>query len=332
MMFLEILDRRRRVRSRVRLEHFPVLVGRAYTSDVILDDRFVCPQHLRILCDQQGELVVEDLESVNGVYRLDPTERVARARVESGTLIRVGHTELRFRSADHPVAPAAVLGRDRGSLRRAVTSTPVALAVVLLGAGLLTGSEYLDIHQRVSTLEVVNRALPGLILLVLWAGAWACANRLTTHEFRFRSHLVLAFGAGTAYTLFELVKEYYAFYFSPELSFLLVDLGGTAVILSLLLTAHLSLTSSLARSRRALAGAAVALALVGVAEFDTFSSWGDFSTELEFHAHLKPTRSGQLPAIPAVSFFDRAMRLEQEADELVREEGSQRVGGEGQVR
>ena len=66
MTFLEVLDRRGRLLARHRVDQWPVTVGRAYTSDVIVDDPYVCPAHVRLSRNGDAGLVVEDLGSVNG--------------------------------------------------------------------------------------------------------------------------------------------------------------------------------------------------------------------------------------------------------------------------
>ena len=48
VIFAEVLDRRGQVRQRVRVERFPLTIGRAYSNDLILDDRYGCPQHARV--------------------------------------------------------------------------------------------------------------------------------------------------------------------------------------------------------------------------------------------------------------------------------------------
>ena len=46
--FLEVLDRAGHVVQRIPVENQPVLIGRAYENDVILDDPYLSPVHLRV--------------------------------------------------------------------------------------------------------------------------------------------------------------------------------------------------------------------------------------------------------------------------------------------
>ena len=54
MIFLEVLDRRGRLLDRHRIDRCPITIGRAYANDVIVDDPYVCPTHLRLLRTDPG--------------------------------------------------------------------------------------------------------------------------------------------------------------------------------------------------------------------------------------------------------------------------------------
>ena len=57
IIFVELLDRREHLQQRFRIESFPLTIGRAYTNDIILEDRHVSPEHVRIRLDEDGKLV-----------------------------------------------------------------------------------------------------------------------------------------------------------------------------------------------------------------------------------------------------------------------------------
>jgi pSer/pThr/pTyr-binding forkhead associated (FHA) protein len=67
-------------------------VGRAVRSDFILDAAMVSRIHCRLTVDNDGQLVVEDLESTNGTFVND--ERVKRAVLSAGDRLRVGRVVL----------------------------------------------------------------------------------------------------------------------------------------------------------------------------------------------------------------------------------------------
>lgn len=67
-------------------------VGRAVRSDFILDAAMVSRIHCRLSVGDDGQLIVEDLESTNGTFVND--ERVKRAVLATGDRLRVGRVVL----------------------------------------------------------------------------------------------------------------------------------------------------------------------------------------------------------------------------------------------
>ena len=60
--YIEILDAKGNVTERVRIDSLPVHIGRAYSNHVVVDDPYVCPAHLTIEQNEQGDLIARDLE------------------------------------------------------------------------------------------------------------------------------------------------------------------------------------------------------------------------------------------------------------------------------
>lgn len=97
VIFLEVLEGDS-VQARHRLERFPVNVGRGYGNDVILDDPKVSAEHLRIERREDGTLVLRDVGSQNGTYRVEPWAQLAELEVLAApadcvTSCRVNSTE-----------------------------------------------------------------------------------------------------------------------------------------------------------------------------------------------------------------------------------------------
>ena len=109
IVFVELLDRRGNVRERVRVDSFPATVGRGYANAVIVDDRLVSAEHLRLSLDSEGGMIVEDLNTENGTWLSTSRERIERHTISAGgeAVIRIGQTVLRLRGDDFVVGPAA---------------------------------------------------------------------------------------------------------------------------------------------------------------------------------------------------------------------------------
>ncbi|MBC7859988.1 MAG: FHA domain-containing protein, partial [Burkholderiaceae bacterium] len=99
--FIETLARNGEVLSRQRVAGLPILLGRGYDNDCILDDAHIGANHAVIEPDAEGRLLLRDLGSKNGVVWRG--RRHASIALEADTVVRLGQTHLRVRGADCPV-------------------------------------------------------------------------------------------------------------------------------------------------------------------------------------------------------------------------------------
>ena len=93
VIWVEILSRHHDVLERHRCTGPEIRIGRGYDNDVVLDDPYVAPRHLRVFRGATGTLVAEDAGSANGLF----TER---GPVGRGTLRR-GRVQLDPRRRSH---------------------------------------------------------------------------------------------------------------------------------------------------------------------------------------------------------------------------------------
>lgn len=317
---IEVLDRLGRVKERVRAETFPVVVGRAYSCDVIVDDRYVSPQHLRIERDEEGRLVVEDLQTTNGTQRLAPLGALARAPVENDMRLRLGHTVLRLRTEEHPVDPAArLLGATLpvGLLGNRALSVSICLAVLLF----FLLDDYLTYFERFSAARVLSQAAGLVLLFGLWAGTWSLVSRVVTQNFHFLEHCTIAALWALVYDVFVNLTDYYAFALAADRSAEAIAWAGTVPLLAGVLYSHLRLCSAAPPLRLALGTAGVASAVVGLSGLVMLGAqmeeqWPD---ELAFSWQLKPPVFQLAPSREIDEFFSRAVSLKDRVDRLADE-------------
>ena len=65
--FLEVVGRNDVVSERVPLDAGSLIIGRAYDCQIIIDDPYVCPRHVKVSLAENGELLIQDLDSINGL-------------------------------------------------------------------------------------------------------------------------------------------------------------------------------------------------------------------------------------------------------------------------
>lgn len=318
-MIVEILDRRGHVTSRVRLDELPATIGRAYDNAVILDDRFVCPAHVRIERDEHGRPVARDLGSVNGLYVLGQPRPVPSVDLTPGTAIRIGRTVLRFRDPSEAVPPAVPEGARRPEPHELVGSRRVGWGVIGGSLVLYAGATYLGATERVGAAEIGSMALAVFLMLLIWAGVWAFVSRVTALRFAFLGHLAWVSAIAVLGLGFGSLADYAEFLLPASPVRAMVVLAGWTALGALLLYGHLGLTTALSARVRATASAAVAagvLALVGLAGY---AESGEFTAGIEYSATLKPVPTSLVPTLSLDGFFERANALRDEVDGMLEE-------------
>jgi hypothetical protein len=317
-LFVEVLDRRGNVRERIGVSQLPASIGRAYRNAVILDDPYVCPVHARIVRRADGELVIEDMHSVNGLYLEGSHRRTRRADLPSGIEVRVGHTRLRFVRPDAPVPPA-LTERAGDSLLLSVARSPLAAILALLAvAGAFAGSQYLSSYEDLHPMEVVGGAVTLVLILGLWAGIWSLVSRVVVHRFNFSSHYALAAFVVLLAFVYSLASEYMRFLFaSPLLIGILIALA--VALIGLLLYGHLSFASPLALRHKLAWSIGIAALAFAMGVLIEFSDQEEFDAYIQDPGPLKPIAESWIPVETADEYIASLSGLKAQIDELALE-------------
>ncbi|KKO62864.1 FHA domain protein [Janthinobacterium sp. KBS0711] len=207
--YLEILAENGEVQRRQRIESLPIRLGRGYGNDFILDDPHTAAEHAIVEDDGAGGLLLRDLGSQNGVIHRG--QRQLQVALSGNSIVRLGHTRLRVRASDHPVAPELgdTTRHDWEGLRPAVAG----LAMIGATAAFSNWLSDADAFEPISYLMIVATALAGGLV---WASIWAVANRLFGHVARFGRH-VFIIGCGLlAMEVWELGSSVAAYALSLE--------------------------------------------------------------------------------------------------------------------
>ena len=203
-MWIEVLSRHGEVAARERIDTPEARVGRAFDNDVVVDDPYVAPHHLRIFRGEDGVLVAEDLATLNGMYSEHGKRRVERLPLASEPGVRIGRTTLRVHDGAHAVAPERLLAPPR---RHATWAA--ALAVALVALILLLG--WLTLTTEPTTNLVLLPVIGFATAVVLWSGMWALFSRVFFGQARFALQLRIAITACIALFVWEQVADYLSF-------------------------------------------------------------------------------------------------------------------------
>lgn len=222
-MWIEVLSRGGDVASRQRVDSEEARIGRAFDNDVVVDDPHVAPHHLRIYRGEDGELVAEDLNTLNGLYPEHGADRVPVLRLAKEPGIRIGRTTLRVHDGAHPVAPEKLLTPPR-----AHAAWAAGLGVALLA--MLLGLQWLNLTAQPSANAVFLPLLGFVTVLALWTSIWSVLSRIFFGQARFALQLRIAVTACIALVLWDYFTESASFAFAWRDMAEYAGLGAWAVL------------------------------------------------------------------------------------------------------
>jgi hypothetical protein len=314
---IEAHDRHGALLARAPITRWPVTVGRALDCDLVLDDPFVAPRHLRIdrTVDEHRTVQVEVLETRNGA-RLQRKRHAQGERFDwpGGTPIDLGHTHITLRLADAPIADEQALPEFPW---RTVGTT--AALVVLVGAAAMASS-WLDSRDSSQYLK----SLPSVLLMLLlvmsaWSGLWAVANKMFAGRLQFWRHVRIACTVYLASEALRLVAHLAAFSFSLEALSQFASVLGV-LVLAWALYAHLA--TVLPRRRAGLAWTVAAVVALGVPAW-LGAQWLNRMrlTNEMYMSSLFPPSLRVAPAAPVDQLLQDAEALRAKLDRRLKDDG-----------
>ena len=318
LAWVEVLDRRGHVRSRHRVDAMPALVGRGYGCDVLVDDPWISPIHVRIYRDLDGSFKVEDAGSENGLWRPGQAQRVTVVPLGGGVTLRAGRTTFRIVPADASVPPALASHLSAPAAEEWERWWVGATAGVLAG-GAFGLRQLLDDPGSHRAAEVVGDALMMVAVAALWAGIWALATRALWHRGRFLAHFIVV--SVTALVMMAVVSAVgYAAFIAPGVP----GFQGAFVVLSFavataMVYAHLTIATALSKLRAVAISTAVIFGLAALAALLTDEDRAHGGSMPQFSAELKPLNAAIIPVQNTTAFFGGIQELKTSVDSLARE-------------
>ena len=305
VMWIEVLSRNGEVAARERIEATEARIGRAFDNDVVVDDPHVAPHHLRIFRGEDGELVAEDLGSLNGLYSEHGARRVASLPLAKEPGIRIGRTTLRVHDAAHSVAAEKLLTPPRAHAAWAA-GLCVALFVMLLML------QWLNLTTEPSANLLLLPLLGLATALILWTGFWAMNSRTFYGQTQFAQHLRIAATACVALVLWDQLTESLSFGLAWRDIAEYSGLGAWAV-LAAACWAHLHVMGP--RHMRAAMGVVLALITAGaLLQYFGKSETRKLIGQRATLGDLRPPVFRLLPLANADDFFKKAEGAKRKVD------------------
>ncbi len=291
-MIIEVRDTENNLRERRRITSLPVAVGRSFANDIIIDDCYVCPEHLRVE-PLDGHLgLLKDVSSVNGSYLLPEDERVSSLPIRGEMSVRIGETVISFIDEEQGVAPT-VLQRNPGKRSKARLSERASFALFAFACYVLIATAVAYSTSRAhSTLSfgkvLLSVGMYSVIGISVWCCIWAVITRFATHRFFFWAHLSRATGVMAIGLPMQFFSEWFTFDSNGGVASSWVGQSVMFVWFATLIYFQLRLFSR--RSRRALLFRAIILPAIVLLTYVGFEyeASGTFSTKLPLIEETKP--------------------------------------------
>lgn len=298
---VEVLDRDGHARLIVPVTSWPVTIGRAIDSDVVLDDVHAAARHATVIgADDSLTLTVG--ETINGVQvgkrRIAAQQSVA---LTAGDVLQIGNTRLRVRLASEALAAERPLLPEPRSHVLPVVGMAAALVAWSLAAQWLTsdpGGRFIDYVPLLIGLPLV---------IVLWAGFWSVGSKLVRHRFDFWRHVRVLLGYWLILDVVNVVLPLAAFMSGWILFGRVAMLAAIALALAMVL-AHLVLI--LPSYRRGLSVTIAALFAAGASLLLVYNyQKQDRLFSQLYVTTLAPPALRLAPAVETSTFLDEVRAL-----------------------
>jgi len=319
VIFVELLGRNGRVKQRVRVDRFPATIGTAYSNDVILDDQYLAPCEARIELNEQGEPVLLDVDSVNGIVKWGSKQRVSEVSLTSGDQVRVGHTDLRFMFLNHPMAAPVVIRAGVFDVLLLGKKPPFLLLLFVVSLIVMGVNGYLSQTSTQSSREWMVGLISMVLGSLIVAGMWAAGTRLVSHEFRFFQHLAVLSVILIIVELVGVSTGYVGFIYSPGSALETVEMALYAALAIVWLFIHLCVVSRRSMVTKFTISFLLAGALSGMVQMQSYFSESKEIGELAFSTQIRPHGSTGISFVTIDQLFTDAQGLKAQVDADVKQ-------------
>ncbi len=214
--------------QRIELGQDPVVIGRGWNSDVLLDDNFVNAAHAELqLVD--GQLTIRDLGSRNGTFVAGKSLSGAATPLQAGQTLILGDSQVQIFDASAPVPPTSLRTAWYLFLERFGNAASLAGFTALLVC-LEVLSSWLTSAREFGLAEAAMSVGSLAVLVVFITTSMALLSKLLRNEFNFKAHWLILVITLIAYILLDFLFQIVRFNLQlPELSDTLGELMLSAI-------------------------------------------------------------------------------------------------------
>ncbi|MEM7360684.1 MAG: FHA domain-containing protein [Pseudomonadota bacterium] len=249
----------------------PIIVGRNWGADVVIEDRFVDPDHLQIFLNEDDEILIRDLGSINGTLLKRKRVKDQPINYEWTQPIRLGDSKISLMDAEADPEPTLLRSSWIGLLSK--WNSPltwfVSLAIVVL---VQLGEKYLNSNQAFDIYKALYQVWPALVGVVVIALFFGLISRVLKGENNFGQLWILSCWMVIVTAMLNFFIKVIRFNWQDfDAGQLLTELNGT-LLFAVFLFALLSLISNLRfRSRLGITMVTAGLVVFSLIATDSFT-------------------------------------------------------------
>jgi hypothetical protein len=166
-------------------------IGRSIHADVTLDDPYAAALHASLEIGPDGEILANDLGSMNGLIVRGKRYRNAGVVTLADNILQVGRTRLRIRTGQELLEPERPDDLRPASLLR----HPAWLAgfAALAGSAQLIYAKWLTAPRDLAE-GIVTSLGVAILTICAWVAVWALLSRVMQGEWRWPRHAAICLG------------------------------------------------------------------------------------------------------------------------------------------
>ncbi len=262
-------------------------IGRAFDNDIILSDETVSPHHATLRINDAGQVVIVDLDSLNGI-RCGRANQVETAHLlRSGEVYSFGRAKVRIYNLDHPMEPTVLIG-GTDSVTNALGSTVLLSIVLAIAFAFAAIQQWLNTYTAIVWQELATGVFGVVTVGILIAAFWAIVGRIVKHDGEFQTQLCLVMSYLLIQSAIVACYELVQFNTLNKVMSISVFLSISFVLLTLFVWLALHVATHLASEARMRFSLIVATVLVGVSIYPELLRQSDFSTTPQYIQIVRP--------------------------------------------
>lgn len=285
-IIIEELSRNYKVLARHKYAQDNIAVGRSYDSDIIISDPHVCPEHINLSFNGEN-WQIKDLDTVNGSFLGDKKKSADQHIINSGDIITLGNSQIRFIFPNHPVEQS-ILFSPFESLINFTKKPAVLITSILIFACLAAHLNYLNHTKEVTFTQLLVPTISMVLAFALWPCGVALVSHLTKNESRVWHQLGVSFVIINIFWLTDFIESILLFNLPSNVLISIVVMALPMILAFCLFWLNAYIGFHMTNKRRNIVAAGLVVLFFGGPSIIQMSKQPDFRAAPSYNNILMP--------------------------------------------